>query len=373
MDYPSNNPNIRPLPGAGPAPDVPGIFSPASPGSWIYDFDPFTQKARATFNGLVDVSLTPPVLPNIPPGTVLGNESGAEGPPTALTQAQLATLIGTFATVQPGLVPAQPNSSPFLQVMMGDGTWRPPQGTAASTGTSYTIRPTDGFIFVITSAGTPVLTLPAANSVFVGWRIYVYVQIQNGVPLTIQTAGPNTILTTALIGVQQITVRSSDNLSMMVFVSDGNNNWYCGFFSDQPQRSIAPGNLATYTMLPTDGILAPPFSAAIPSTWTLPQLLPNMSGKVIRVVGGMASSTLTVIPNPGNPSGPDQLFYASGTGALVQATNGVSSTPASSISWTFIASQAIAGLAGQWVLENTGARGDTLGNGGQIVNGLAAA
>lgn len=57
MGYPIVNPNATvPNPAANPsgsAPDLPGVFAPANPASWIYDFNPASKMARATFAGEV--------------------------------------------------------------------------------------------------------------------------------------------------------------------------------------------------------------------------------------------------------------------------------------------------------------------------------
>lgn len=53
-------------------------------------------------------------LPQIADDTVLGNVSGATATPSALSQAQLTSLVKTFTTVLSGAVPAAPTAGQFL-------------------------------------------------------------------------------------------------------------------------------------------------------------------------------------------------------------------------------------------------------------------
>jgi hypothetical protein len=157
---------------------------------------------------------------------VLGNESGAEGPPTALTQAQLATLIGTFATVQPGLVPDAPGASPFLQVLNGDGNWVPLQGEAQSTNSTLTVNPSTGYIDTATVFSTITITLAPSSSVFTGARLTIVIPMATATnTVTITTAGGDTLRDPTNASRSPLVITAPKIIEL---TSNGNNTWYVG-------------------------------------------------------------------------------------------------------------------------------------------------
>jgi hypothetical protein len=161
--YPSNNANLRPVAGEGPAPDVPGVFPGANPGSWIYDFDPKQMKARATYYGVVvgggggggsiftptEPGLVPPPLtaPDnsylqadgtwhqdvvrqpVESGLVFGNVSGINATMYPFTIMGLTPFLSEFTATAKGIVAASGGGT--VNFLRADNTW---QGVMPSAG-----------------------------------------------------------------------------------------------------------------------------------------------------------------------------------------------------------------------------------------------
>lgn len=130
--YPIVNPNLFFPPGPATAPSLPSAFPIASPGRWIYDFNPATRQARASFPG--EVTLEHPDVPPfsrdtaglVPaPGETPGNDwtltaAGTWEPPPAATYLPLAggTLTGPlhldqlYPATGGGLKISPPRTSP---------------------------------------------------------------------------------------------------------------------------------------------------------------------------------------------------------------------------------------------------------------------
>lgn len=96
---------------------------PSFPTDYLLYFDSIT----GTYNRISLSSLAGAIgsMPTIPNSTVLGNISGANAMPQALTQAQLTALISNFTPTTAGTVPAS-GASPAAKILHGDGTWSAP-------------------------------------------------------------------------------------------------------------------------------------------------------------------------------------------------------------------------------------------------------